>query len=84
MLETCDQGVAIYLIKKGKLILFWEMQDVENFDQTNEGNNEKGRKETSTCRHTTFGQNCALGSFGKGLKNDLRLVIHASKLAKQK
>jgi hypothetical protein len=58
------------------------MQDVENSDQTNEGNNEEGRKETSPCRHTTFGQNCVLGKFGKGLKNDLPLVIHASKLAK--
>jgi hypothetical protein len=60
------------------------MQDVEDFDQTNEGNNEEGRKETSPCRHTTFRLNCALGSFGKGLQNDLPLVIHASKLAKQR
>jgi hypothetical protein len=53
------------------------MQDVEDFDQTNEGNNEEGRKETFTCRHTTFKQNCVLGSFEKGLKNDLPLIIHA-------
>jgi hypothetical protein len=58
------------------------MQDVEDFDQTNEGNNEGGRKKTSPCRHTTFRQNCAFGNFIKGLKNDLPLVIHASKLAK--
>ncbi len=31
------------------------MQDVEDFDQTNENNNEEGRKKTSPCRHTTFG-----------------------------
>jgi hypothetical protein len=80
--ETCDQGFAIYLIKKGELGLLWEMQDVEDSNQTNEGNNEERRKETFTCRHTTFEQNCALGNFGKGLKNDLPLVIHASKLAK--
>jgi hypothetical protein len=30
------------------------MQDVEDFDQTNEGNDEKGRKETSPWRHATF------------------------------
>jgi len=48
------------------------MQDVENSDQTNESNNEEIRK------------NCALGNFKKGLKNDLPLVIRASKLAKQK
>jgi hypothetical protein len=46
------------------------MQDVEDSNQTNESNNEKGRKKTSPCRHTTFGQNCALGNFIKGLKND--------------
>jgi hypothetical protein len=80
---TCDQGVAIYLIKKGEVRSFWEMQDVENFDQTIESNNEEGRKETSTCRHTTF-QNCVFGNFGKGLKNDLPLVIHASKPTKQR
>ncbi len=56
MQETCNQGIAIYLIKKEELRLLWEMQDVEDFDQTNEGNNEEGRKETSTSRHTTFGQ----------------------------
>jgi hypothetical protein len=60
------------------------MQDVEDSDQTNEGNNEKGRKETSTCSHITFKQNCALGNFRKGPKNNLPLVIHASKLAKKK
>jgi len=60
------------------------MQDVENSNQTNEGNNEEGRKKTSTCRHTTFGQNCALGSFEKGLKNNLPFVIHAFMLAKQR
>jgi hypothetical protein len=60
------------------------MQDVEDPNQTNEGNNKEGRKETSTCRHKTFGQNCALGNFRKGLKNDLPLVIHASKLAKHR
>jgi hypothetical protein len=54
--ETCNQGIAIYLIKKEELRSLWEMQDVEDFDQTNEGNNEEGRKETSTSRHTTFGQ----------------------------
>ncbi len=69
-------------MKKGELESFWEMQDVEEFDQTNEGNNEEGRKETSTCRHTTFEQNCVLGIFGKGLKNNLPLVIHACELAK--
>jgi hypothetical protein len=58
------------------------MQDVEDFDQTNEGNNEKGRKNAFPCRHTTFRQNCALGSFRKELKSDLPLIIHASKLAK--
>ncbi len=84
MQETCDQGVAIYLIKKGELGSLWEMQDVEDFDQTNEGNNEEGRKETFPCRHTTFGQNCALGNFRKGLKSDLPLVICASKLTNQK
>ncbi len=56
MQETCNQGIAIYLIKKEELRSLWEMQDVEDFDQTNEGNNEEGRKETSTSRHTTFGQ----------------------------
>jgi hypothetical protein len=56
----------------------------EDFDQTNENNNEEGRKETSSCRHTTFGQNCALCSFRKELKNNLPLVIHASKLAKHR
>ncbi len=30
-----------YLIKKGELGLLWEMQDVANSKQTNEGNNEK-------------------------------------------
>ncbi len=84
MLKTCDQGVVIYLIKKGELRSLWEMQDVEDFDQTNEGSNEEGRKETSTCKHTTFEQNCALGSFGKGLKNNLPLVIHAPKIAKHR
>jgi hypothetical protein len=58
------------------------MQDVEDFDQTNESNNEEGRKNASPCRHTTFEQNYAFGSFRKGLKSDLPLVIHASKLAK--
>jgi hypothetical protein len=82
--ETSDQGDVIYLSKKGELGSFWEMQDVENFDQVNEGNNEERRKETSTCKHTTFEQNCAFGNFRKGLKNDLPLVIHASKLAKQR
>jgi hypothetical protein len=58
------------------------VQDVEDFNQTNEGKNEERRKKTSPCRHTTFRQNCALGNFEKGLKNDLPLVIHASKLDK--
>jgi hypothetical protein len=58
------------------------MQDVEDSDQTNEGNNEEGRKETSTCKHITFKENCALGIFGNGLKNHLPFLIHASKLAK--
>jgi hypothetical protein len=58
------------------------MQDVENSNQTNEGNNEKGRKKTSPCRHTTFGQNCVFGNFRIGLKSNLPLVIYASKLAK--
>jgi hypothetical protein len=30
------------------------MQDVEDFDQTNEGNDEEGRKETSPWWHTTL------------------------------
>jgi hypothetical protein len=51
------------------------MQDVKDSDQTNESNNEEGRKKTSPCRHTTFGQNCVFGNFGKGLKNDLPFVI---------
>jgi hypothetical protein len=50
------------------------MQDVEDSNQTNESNNEEGRKKTPPCRHTTFEQNCALGNFEKGLKNDLPLV----------
>ncbi len=62
----------------------WEMQDVEAFDKTNEGNNEEGRRETSPCRHTTFRQNFALGNFEKGQKNNLALVIYTSKLAKQR
>jgi hypothetical protein len=82
--ETCDQGVPIYLIKKGELGSLWEMQDVEDSDQTNEGKNEEGRKETSPCRHTTFKQNCAVGNFEKRLKNNLPLVICASKLANQR
>jgi hypothetical protein len=82
--KTCDQGVAIYLIKKGELGSLWEMQDVEDFDQTNEGNNEEGKKETSPCRHTIFKQNCAFGNLGKGLKRNLPFVICASKLAKQR
>jgi hypothetical protein len=49
------------------------MQDVEDFDQTNEGNNEEGRRETSPFRHTTFRQNCAFGNFKKGLKTILHL-----------
>jgi len=60
------------------------MQDVEAFDQTNEGKNEEGRRETSPYRHTTFGQNFALGNFKKGQKNNLALVICTSKLAKQR
>jgi hypothetical protein len=60
------------------------MQDVEDFDQTNESNNEKGRKETSPWRQTTFGQNFAPSNFKKGLKSDLPLVIRASKLTKQR
>ncbi len=51
----------------------WEMQDVENFDQTNEGDNEEGRKKTSPSRHITFEQNCALGNFKKGLKTIFHL-----------
>jgi hypothetical protein len=82
--ETCNQGVAIYLIKKGELGSLWEMQDVEDFDQTTKGNNEKGRKETSPWRQTTFRQNFAPGNFGKGLKSDLPLIICASKLTKQR
>jgi hypothetical protein len=66
--ETCDQGVNIYLIKKGELGSLWEMQDVEDSNQINEGNNEEGRKNTSPCRHTTFGQNCAFGNLKKELK----------------
>jgi len=66
--KTCNERIAIYLIKKGELGSLKGMQDVEDFDQTNEGNNEEGRKETSTCMHTTFGQNRVLGSFRKGLK----------------
>jgi hypothetical protein len=60
------------------------MQDVEDFDQTNESSDEEGRKETSTCRHTTFEQNYVFGSFKKRLKSDLPLVIHASKIAKHR
>jgi hypothetical protein len=60
------------------------MQDVEDFDQTNEGNNEEGRKETSPWRQTTFRENFASGNFEKGLKSDLPLVIRASKLRKQR
>jgi hypothetical protein len=30
------------------------MQDVEDFDQTNEGNNEERRKKTFPWKHTTF------------------------------
>jgi len=60
------------------------MQDAEDSDQTNEGNNEEGRIKTSPCRHTTFEQNCALGNFDKGLKNNFPLIIRASKLGKQK
>jgi hypothetical protein len=82
--ETCDKRFVIYLIKKGELGSLWEMQDVEDSNQTNEGNNEEGRKKTFPYRHTTFGQNCALGSFRKGLKNNLPLIIHSSKLAKQR
>jgi len=59
------------------------MQVVEKFDQTNESNNEEGRKETFPCKHTTFKQNCALGNFEKGLKNYPPLVICASKRAKE-
>jgi hypothetical protein len=81
---TCDQGIVIYLIKKGELRSFWEVQDVEDSNQTNEGKNEERRKNTSSCRHTTFGQNCALGNFEKGLKNNLPLIIHASKLGKHR
>jgi hypothetical protein len=58
------------------------MQDVENVDQTNEDNNEEGKKETSPWKHTTFRQNRAPNNLEKGLKNDLPLVIHASKPAK--
>ncbi len=42
--ETCNQKVAIYLIKKGELKSLWEMKHVENFDQTNEGSNEEGKR----------------------------------------
>jgi len=80
--QTCDQGITIYLIKKEELGTLWEMQDVEKFDQTNEDNNEEGRKETSPWKHTTFRQNCAPSNFEKRLKNDLPLVIRASKLTK--
>jgi hypothetical protein len=58
------------------------MQGVEDSNQNNEGNNEEGRKEISTCRHTTFRRNYKLGSFENRLKNNLPLVIHASKLTK--
>jgi hypothetical protein len=60
------------------------MQDVEDSNQTNESNTKEGRKETSTCRHTTFKQNCALGNFRKELKNNLPLVIYASKFVKHR
>jgi len=43
-LVTCDQKVVIYQIKKGELISLWEMKHVENSDQTNEGNNEEGKR----------------------------------------
>ncbi len=68
--------------QEGEFGSLWEMQNVEDSDQTNEGNNEEGRKERSTCRHTTFEQNCSLNNFGKVLKKDFPLVIHASKFAK--
>ncbi len=80
MQEICD-GVIIYPIE-GKLISLWEMQDVEDSYEINENNNEEGRKETSIYKHKTFEQNCALGSFKKRLKNNLPLVIHASKFTK--
>ncbi len=41
------------------------MQDVKDSNQTNESNNEEGRKKTSPYRHTTFKQNCAFGNFRK-------------------
>jgi hypothetical protein len=44
MQETCDQGIPIYLIKKGELGLLSEMQDVEDSNQTNEGNDDEGGK----------------------------------------
>jgi hypothetical protein len=50
------------------------MQHAEDSNQTNEGNNEEGRKKTSTCWHTTLEQICALGNFENGLKNDLPLL----------
>jgi hypothetical protein len=40
--ETCDK-ILIYLIKKGEFKSLWEMQDVEDFEQTNEGKNEEGK-----------------------------------------
>jgi hypothetical protein len=58
------------------------MQDVENFDQTNEDNNEEGKKETSPWKHTTFRQNYAPSNLEKGQNFDLPLVIHASKPTK--
>ncbi len=44
MQETCNQGIVIYLIKKGEFRLVWEMQDVEDFNQTNEGKMKKEGK----------------------------------------
>ncbi len=38
------QSRSCYLVKKGELRSLWEMQDVEDFKQTNEGNNEEGKK----------------------------------------
>jgi hypothetical protein len=46
-----DEGIMLAINKKGELGTLWEMQDVENFDQTNEDNNEEGRKKTSPCTH---------------------------------
>ncbi len=47
--KKCDQGVVICLFKKWKLGSLWEIQHVEDSNQTNEGNNEEGKKHLHVC-----------------------------------